>query len=91
MQDDEIKDRVRTVLVESLVLEGLDPQDILNDTPIQEELGLDSVDALELVLGLEKAFEIKIDSNGLSATNFQSVDTLAAFVKAQLEDSSKAS
>lgn len=90
MDDEHIKDRIREVLIESLMLEGLEPSEIRNDTPLQEELGLDSVDALELVLGLGRAFDVKIDSQSLDRAKFQSVDTLAEFVKAQLAGAPRA-
>lgn len=80
----DIKAKVRSVLVDSPVLEGMDPADIQNDTPLAETLGLDSVDALELVIGMEKVFGIKVDASGLDRENFRSIDTLAKYIQEQL-------
>lgn len=80
----ELMDRVRVVLVKSLVLDGLDPQEIADDASLRDELGLDSVDALELVLGLEQEFGIKIDGQGMDRDHFQTVSTLATFVAGEI-------
>ncbi len=81
----EIKTEVRRVLVESPVLEGIDPAIVKDDTPLAETLGLDSVDALEIVIGLEKTFSIKIDATALDRENFHSVNKLAKFLQGQIE------
>ena len=84
----QITAKVRSVLVESPVLEGMDPAQIQNDTPLAETLGLDSVDALEIVIGLEKLFGIKIDATGLDRKNFHSIDALSRFIQGQIAASS---
>ena len=84
MNDQEIRARVKRVLVERLALEGLTPEEIDDEAALSEELGLDSVDALELVLGLEQEFQVEIQGKGLDAETFASVRTLAGFVKARL-------
>lgn len=81
----ELNSRIKELIVECLQLEGLDPADIADDQPIfGEALGLDSVDALELVLGLETEFQIKIESDEMSREVFSSVNSLAAFVEKRL-------
>lgn len=82
-----LRARIKKVLVEGLALHGLEPQTIQDQVSLQEELGLDSVDALELVLGLEQEFGVKIQGKGLDRETFASVESLARFVRARLEDS----
>ena len=77
--------RIRTLIVESLHLEGLSPDSIGEDQPLFEPggLGLDSIDALELLVALEKAFQIKISTAEAGPQTFASVRTLAVLVEKQ--------
>ncbi|MFT5291547.1 MAG: acyl carrier protein [Planctomycetota bacterium] len=86
-----IREKVRRVLVESPALEGIDPETILDDTPLAETLGLDSVDALEIVIGLEKTFGLKVDATALDRENFHSINKLSDFLQGQLEVPKQAS
>jgi acyl carrier protein len=77
--------RIKHLLVEALHLEGVDPSKIANDAPLfGEGLGLDSVDALELVVALEKEFGIRIENHEVGKEAFASIGTLAAFVDQRL-------
>ena len=80
-----IRSRIKHLLVNALHLEGLAPSDIADDAPLfGEGLGLDSVDALELVVALEKEFAIRIQSHEVGKEAFVSVSTLAAFIEGRL-------
>jgi acyl carrier protein len=76
-----IPNRIKRLIVESLHLEGVRPEMIQDEEPLfGEGLGLDSVDALELVVALEKEFGIKIKSQELGREVFSSVSTLSEFI-----------
>lgn len=76
-----IREKLKRLIVETLRLDGLTVDKIQDDTPLfGDELGLDSVDALELVVALEKEFGIKIKSYEVDKTVFRSVDSLADFI-----------
>ena len=78
---EELKNRIRKLIVEKLRIENMKPEDIKDDTPFfGEGLGLDSIDALELVVALEKEFGVTIGDEEMGAKAFQNLDTLAAFV-----------
>jgi acyl carrier protein len=82
---EEIRARIKRLIVERLFLEGLDPEEIGDGDPLfGEGLGLDSVDALELVLGLEQEFGIKIKSQEVGREAFASVAALAEYVGGRL-------
>jgi acyl carrier protein len=77
----ELTERLKEIIVESLNLEGTSPQSIGDDEALfGDGLGLDSVDALELVVALEKEYGIKIRSDEIDPQAFATVDSLARFV-----------
>lgn len=80
-----IRARLKRMIVESLNLEGHEPASIGDDDPLfGNGLGLDSVDALELVLALEKEYGMRIDAHEIDREVFSSVANLASFVESQL-------
>lgn len=76
---------IKQLIIDALGLEDIGTQDIGNDqTLFGEGLGLDSVDALELGLAIQKRYGIKIDAEAKDTrSHFTSVDSLAAFVSAR--------
>lgn len=83
----ETRTRLKSLVVSSLNLEGTDPASIEDEAPLfgAEGLGLDSVDALELVVALEKAFDLRIDSHEIGKEAFASIASLAEYVDARAE------
>jgi acyl carrier protein len=76
----ELKPRI----IESLRLEDITPDEIDDDTPLfGTGLGLDSIDALELVVMLERHYGIVIKDIEEGRPAFQSVRALAAFIQAK--------
>jgi len=80
----ETPNRIKRLIVDSLHLEGIRPEMIEDEAPLfGEGLGLDSVDALELVVALEKEFGIKIKSQEMGREVFSSVASLSQFIEAR--------
>jgi acyl carrier protein len=78
----ELEAEIKKLIVDALMLDDVTPDEIETDAPLfNEGLGLDSIDALELAIALDKAFGVKIraEDEGTRAV-FRSVATLAAFV-----------
>lgn len=68
-------------IIEALNLEEITPTDIDNDAPLfGDGLGLDSIDALELILVLERGYGIHIENPAEARPIFASMNTLAEFV-----------
>lgn len=76
---------IKHLIIDALGLEDLTPEDIAADQPLfGEGLGLDSVDALELGLAIQKTYGIKIDADAKDTRDhFSNVASLAAFVTAK--------
>lgn len=85
MTPEELLPRLKRLVVESLKLEGLDPESIADDEPLfSSRLGLDSVDALELVVALERELGIAIPSEEIGGETFSSPRALAAWLAPRL-------
>ena len=76
---------LKGLIIEALGLEDVTVDDIGDDQILfGDGLGLDSVDALELGLAIQKRYGIRIDAEAKDTrTHFASVNALAAFVAAQ--------
>ena len=76
--------RLKTLIIATLKLDGVQPEDIPDDEPLigSARFGLDSIDALELVLALEREFGVKIGSSEESRKALETVNTLAAYLRA---------
>jgi acyl carrier protein len=73
--------RVKELIVSRLKLD-IDPATIQDNAPLfGEGLGLDSIDALELVLGLEQEFGIKVEDEEVGVKAFASVSALCEFIE----------
>jgi acyl carrier protein len=68
-------------IIKVLNLEGLKPEDIDNDAALfGEGLGLDSIDALELIVLLEKNYGIKLEDPGKGREIFGSINIFAKYI-----------
>jgi acyl carrier protein len=83
---DPLNARIKAMIVQTLRLEDVDPSSIQDDDPlIGSGLSIDSIDALELVVALEKEFGIKIKSSEESRAALSSVSGLVAFIRARAD------
>lgn len=81
----DLKPQIRQLLVENLMLQ-VNADEITDDLPLfgPGGLGLDSVDALQLVVALDKTYGLKIADSEVARRNLQSVNTIAAAVEQHL-------
>lgn len=78
---DQLKQNLKAQIIEQLNLEDVKPEDIEDNMPLfVEGLGLDSIDALELVVILEKHYGIKLKDPKLAKKVLYSVETMAEFI-----------
>ena len=74
--------KLKEQIIEALNLEDMTPDDIDSDAPLfgEEGIGLDSIDALELIVLIEKKYGIKLANPAEGKAIFKSVATIADFV-----------
>jgi acyl carrier protein len=78
---DELIEKLKKEVIEQLNLEEVTPEDINPDSPLfGEGLGLDSIDALELIVLLEKNYGIKIEDPKDGKKIFHSIRTMAEYI-----------
>ena len=78
----ELRENLKKLIVERLNLIDITPEDIGDDLPLfKTGLGLDSIDALELTLQVEKEYGVKVANSEQALKAFQSVATLAEFIE----------
>ncbi|OEU62318.1 MAG: acyl carrier protein [Desulfuromonadales bacterium C00003094] len=81
-----IKEKLKKILVEELNLEDMTAEEIEDSTPLfGEGLGLDSLDAVELVVLIQKHFGIEIQDMEEGREAFESIETLAGFIDERLQ------
>src|SRR3954469_298655 len=80
---DPLAARLKALIVETLKLDDVRPEDIPDNEPLfgSPRFGLDSIDALELVVRLEKKFRVKISSSEKSQRALASIEALANFIR----------
>jgi len=76
---------IKQLIIDCLDLEDITPADIDSDAPLfVDGLGLDSIDALELGLHIQKKYQIKLDANAEDTRkHFASVNALKALIESQ--------
>lgn len=80
---EQLEQELKQLIIDTLDLEDISVDDIASDQPLfVEGLGLDSIDALELGLALQKQYGVKLDADSEETRgHFASVKALAAFVQ----------
>ena len=77
----ELKEELKNKIIEELNLEGMNIKDISDNDPLfKEGLGLDSIDALELIVMLDKDYGIKLNDPVKAKNVFESIENLANYI-----------
>ena len=84
MAEHSIEDRIKDMMVERLFMR-VAPEEIENDKSLIDHYDVDSVSLLELVVGVEEEFGVRVEDTEFDVNHFQTVSALAAFVRAKLE------
>lgn len=73
--------QLKKMIIDSLRIEGMSPEEIDTEAPLfGEGLGLDSIDALQLVVAMEKDFGVVVPDAATGTKVFQSVRSMAEYI-----------
>lgn len=83
---DDLKVEVKEMIIRDLKLEDISPEDIVDDAPLFiEGLGLDSLEALQLVVSIEESFGVLIPDENAGKIAFASLNALASYILKERE------
>ncbi len=81
---EKIRETLKVKLIEQLSLEDITPEEITDDMPLfGEGLGLDSLDAVEIIVLLQRHFSVEVKDAQESREIFKTVNTLAEYIYQQ--------
>jgi acyl carrier protein len=86
----DIREVLKKEIIRELKLEDISPEDIEDDAPLfGEGLGLDSLDAIELVVLVQRNFGIALDNVDEARQAFTSLNSLVEFIEAGQNDAAR--
>jgi len=84
----DLKADIKRMIVETLNMQDITPEDIGDDLPLfggENTLGLDSIDAIELVMAVQRDFKVRIDDQNLAREVLKDVNSIAQFIESKSE------
>ena len=84
----DLKADIKKMIIDTLNMEDITPQDIEDDLLLfggDNTLGLDSIDAIELVMAIQRDFKVRIDDQNLAREVLKDVNSIADFIKSKAE------
>jgi acyl carrier protein len=82
---DAVDSQVKELIVERCFL-SIAPDEIGDDADLMDEIGLDSIQILEVVVGLEETFGVSFEDADFDIENFRSVRAIGQFVRERTGD-----
>ncbi len=80
----ELKADIKKMIVDTLNMQDITPEEIGDDLPLfggDNTLGLDSIDAIELVMAVQREFKVRIDDQNLAREVLRDVNSIAEFIE----------
>ena len=82
--ENRIEDQIKEMMVERLFLQ-VKPEEISDQGSLAEEIGVDSVQLFEIIVGLEEMFGFSVEDEEFDQERFRSVKSIADFVRSKQE------
>lgn len=82
-----LKDEIKDLIIEALNIQHVKPEEINTSALLfarDNNLGLDSIDAIEIVMAVQRKYNIRITDQNLARTVLESIDSIADFVAKEL-------
>jgi len=79
----DLKADIKNMIIETLNIEDITPEDIDDNLPLfggENTLGLDSIDAIELVMAVQRQYKVRIDDQNLAREVLKNVNSIAEFI-----------
>ncbi|MCX6283259.1 MAG: phosphopantetheine-binding protein [Bacteroidetes bacterium] len=83
---EELRTEIKNLIMETLGITGINPEEIDNDKPLfggENTLTLDSVDALEIIMAIQRKYNLRIADQNLARSVIRSVNSIAEFLVSQ--------
>lgn len=84
MSTEDVKDRIVEVIIRDLEL-TVRPEEVHGTARLDDLFGMDSIAITELVIGIEKEFQIRLPAEDLSIEIFRDLESLTGYVKKLLQ------
>ncbi|MBI9053422.1 MAG: acyl carrier protein [Bacteroidales bacterium] len=84
----ELRTSIKKMIIDTLNIEDITPDDIADDLILfggENTLGLDSIDAIELVMAVQRDFKVRIDDQNLAREVLKDVNSIADFIESKSE------
>ncbi len=78
--DERIEDRLKELIVERLFLK-IEPSEIGDEDNLAEDHGIDSLQVLEVIVGLEEEYDVSLEDEDFDAEMLQTIKSIADFVR----------
>ncbi len=83
---EELRTEIKILIMETLGISGINPEEIDNDKPLfggENALTLDSVDALEIIMAIQRKYHLRIADQNLARSVIRSINSIAEFLVSQ--------
>lgn len=84
--DSDLKYELKKLIIETLNIQNVSPEDISDDIPLfsgNNVIGLDSIDALEIIMAIQRIYKVRIDDQNLARVVLQTINSIADFITSQ--------
>ncbi len=83
---DELKLEIKNMIMETLNITDVDPEDVSNEEPLfggNNALTLDSVDGIEIIMAIQRNYKIRLNDQNLARHIIQSINSIAEFIESE--------